>query len=245
MAEEIKKVVIGVPNEGITKSEAYDNHLELMFHLGRMQEIWKTEKRTPRYEFYFHTVGRLLTPYAREKLTESALAIGADYMVQFDDDMILPVDMVECMLQDMENQSEIDVLGALAFMRNAPHFPVMYTTTEGYDPVHRTPYYIREIVKKYPKDTMVECDAVGFGAVCIRMDILKKMKAPYFMSTTQSGEDIYFCYKAKKAGARIFMDTRIKLGHLSNPFSIDEAYYEKYAKEHDIEIPDIPVKYNV
>lgn len=245
MAQEIvKKVVIGIPNEGVTRPESYDNHLVLAFHLGVLQEKWKREKRPIRYEFYWHTVGRLLTPYAREQLTKSAIELGADYMIQFDDDMLLPIDMIECMLQDMEERQEIDVLGALAFMRNAPHLPVMYTTIDGYDNQTHQPYYIREVVKKYPKDTLVECDAVGFGAVCIRMDLVRRMRAPYFMSTTAQGEDVLFCWKAKKEGARVFMDTRIKLGHLSNPFSIDEEYYEKYNKDHGIEVPEIPMKYN-
>jgi len=70
------------------------------------------------------------------------------------------------------------------------------------------------------------------------------MKAPYFFSTTGSGEDIYFCIKAKQdAGARIFMDTRIKLGHLSAPKIIDEEYYEKWIKEHKHEAEELPHKY--
>lgn len=99
-------------------------------------------------------------------------------------------------------------------------------------------------MKNYPEDTLVECDAVGFGAVLIKMDIVRKMKPPYFFSTTGSGEDIYFCMKSRQeAGARIFMDTRVKLGHLSKPPIIDEEYYEKWIKENKHEIPDVPHKY--
>ena len=76
------------------------------------------------------------------------------------------------------------------------------------------------------------------------MDIIKKMKPPYFFSTTGSGEDIYFCMKSRQeAGARIFMDTRVKLGHLGKPIIIDEAYFEKWIKDNKHEIPDVPHKY--
>ena len=61
----VKKVVIGVPNEGYTQPLAYDNHLSIMFHLGVLQEQWKTQNRPIQYEFYFFTVGRLLTAMAR------------------------------------------------------------------------------------------------------------------------------------------------------------------------------------
>lgn len=240
----IKKVAISIPSEGHTLPEAYDNHLVLSFHLGALQERWKHENRHIQYEFYWYTVGRLLTAYAREKLVERALEAGMDYIFMYDDDMILPIDTVECLLQDMEEKPEIDVVAPLAFMRNPPHYAVMYTTTEGYDQQTHQAYYTNNFVKRYPKDTIVECDAVGFGGVMIDMKIVRKMSAPYFFSTTGAGEDIYFCTKAKhEADARIFMDTRIKLGHLGKPNVVDESYFEKWIKDNNHELPNIPHKY--
>jgi hypothetical protein len=242
----VKKVVIAIPTEGHTLPEAYDNHLLVAKHVGTMEERWKWEKRSPRYEFYWYTAGRLLTAAARERLAEEALKADMDFMIMFDDDMVLPIDFIEAMLFDMEDRPEIDVLGALAFMRNPPHFPVIYTTIEGYDNTVHKPYFTNQIVKRYPKDKIIEADATGFGGVCIRMETtLKAMKPPYFFSTTGTGEDIYFCHKAKKeAGARVFIDTRIKLGHIMNPKIADEEYYEKYIAENGIEIGEEFYKYN-
>lgn len=239
-----KKVAMAIPSEGHTLPEAYDNHLLLSFHLGSLQEKWKNEQRPIQYEFYWFTVGRLLTAYAREKLVERALEGGMDYIFMYDDDMILPIDTVEHLLIDMEKKPEIGILAPLAFMRNPPHYAVIYTTIDGYDQQTHRPYYINNFAKKYPKDALVECDAVGFGAVLINMEIVRKMKPPYFMSTTGSGEDIYFCNKAKQeVGARVFMDTRVKLGHIGSPKIIDEDYFEKWVKENNHDIPDVPHKY--
>lgn len=235
---------MSIPSEGHTVPEAYDNHLVLSFHLGALQEKWKNENRPIQYEFYWFTVGRLLTALAREKLMEQALAGGMDYIFMYDDDMILPIDIMEHLIADIEEHPEIDVLAPLAFMRNAPHYAVIYTTIEGYDQESHKPYFINNFVKNYPKDTLTECDAVGFGAVLINLEMVKKMKDPYFFSTTGSGEDIYFCMKAKQeADARIFMDTRIKLGHLGKQIVIDEDYFEKWVKDNNHEIPDVPHKY--
>lgn len=240
----VYKVAISIPSEGHTLPEAYDNHLVLSFHLGALQEKMRNEKRPIRYEFFWYTAGRLLTALAREKLVEQAINAGMDYIFMYDDDMLLPIDTVEYLLADMENRPEIDIVAPLAFMRNPPHYAVIYTTTEGYDQDSHQPYFINNFVKKYPKDQLVECDAVGFGAVLINMRIVKKMKPPYFFSTTGSGEDIYFCMKARQeAGARVFMDTRVKLGHLGKPPVIDEAYFEKWVKDNKHEIPDVPHKY--
>ena len=240
------KVAMGIPNEGHTLPEAYDNHLINSMRLGAWQEQTKTDDTPYHYEVYWYTTARMLTQLAREKLLTTSLDAGMDFIVMYDDDMVLPTDMVQRMMQDMREHPEIDVLGALAFMRNPPHYPVLYTTIEGFDPRARVETYIREYVKHYPKDTLVECDAVGFGGVCIRLDFIKKkMVEPYFMGTPGMGEDILFCYKAKQAGARVFMDTRIKLGHLKNPEIIDEEYFDKWVKDnkHDLGV-EVPNKYN-
>lgn len=235
---------MSIPSEGHTLPEAYDNHLVLSFHLGVLQEKWKHENRPIQYEFYWFTTGRLLTAMAREKLVSAAQQIDADYILMYDDDMLLPIDMVEHLIYDVEKNPQIDVLAPLAFMRNPPHYAVIYTTTEGYDSDLHQEYFMNNFVKKYPKDKLIECDAVGFGAVMIKMDIIKKMKPPYFFSTTGSGEDIYFCMKSRQeAKARIFADTRIKLGHIGKPSIIDEEYFEKWVKDNKHDIPDVPHKY--
>lgn len=241
----IKKVVISIPNEGVTRPESYDNHLSVAFHIGGWQERMLLNNTDTQYQFYWHTAGRLLTPIAREKLAQEAINGEMDYMIMFDDDMTLPMDFAESLLYDMEENPHIGILGALAFTRNPPHFPVMYTCLEGYDSVRHMTFWKNEYVKNYPRDQLVECDAVGFGGVCIRMSLFKDMTPPYFFSTSGTGEDIYFCYKAKKeAHARVFMDTRIKLGHLMNPAIVDEQYHDEYNKKHDIKPDPKPYKYD-
>lgn len=244
--EVVYKVAVAIPTEGNTRAEAYDNHLVNCFRLGGLQERWRYERRNPRYEFSWFTAGRLLTQMAREKLMQVSLEAGMDYLIMYDDDMLLPPDMAMHLLEDMEAHPEIDILAPLAFMRSAPHYAVLYTVKEGYDPVRKQDFYINHFVVNYPKDKLVECDAVGFGAVCIRMSMVRKMTKPYFMSTTPTGEDIYFCVNAKKqAQARIFMDTRIKLGHLGDPILIDESYWEQFSKVHGITIPTSKYKYAI
>lgn len=244
MVDNVLKVAISIPNETHIPVEAYDNHLTIANHIGKLERNQFFEKRNPRYEFGWYTTGRLLTPYAREKLAENALKQGYDYILMMDNDMLYPIDFIECMLLDFETNPKIDILAPLAFMRNPPHFAVMYKTTEGYDKELHRNYYINDFVKNYPKDKLVECDAVGFGAVIIKTSLLKKMEPPFFMSTTGAGEDIWFCNKAKKVGAHIFMDTRIKLAHLSSPIIIDEEYRDRYIKEKKEEIPEEEYKFN-
>lgn len=241
----IKKVAIQIPNEAYIQTLAYDNHLVHAVRTGAWVERIKWEKRDIQYEVYWYTTGRLLTQMAREKLIREAKERGMDYVIQYDDDMLLPPDFAKDMLETMEQNPQINVLGALAFMRTPPHYPVLYNSVDGYDGVRKKDYYFNQNVKRYPKDTLIECDAVGFGGVCIDMKFVReKMTEPYFMSTTPTGEDLWFCHEAKQVGARIFMNTKIKLGHIMNPGVVDEEYFEKWLKDskHDLGV-DEPNKY--
>lgn len=225
------KIGVSVPNEGLTKAEAYDNHLVWAIHLGRLSERSIQEKWDEQYEFYWFSAGRLLTQYAREQLADRALKFGMDYLLMLDDDMVIyespdtGFDIFERLMKH-----KVDIVAPLAFSRNAPHFPVLYHTKEGYDNVTKQEYTITTYIKNYPKNKLIECDAVGFGMVLIDMKVIRGMGKPYFMSTTGTGEDVLFCIKAKKAGFKVFMDTSVKLGHLANPKIITEETFEEMNK---------------
>lgn len=225
----VVKVVVAIPNEGITDWMAYDNHSLFMMHLGILQERSKHEPVTldgSIFEFYHFTAGRLLTPAAREALTDHALSSGMDYMLMIDDDMLVPMDMFERLYNN-----NVDVVAPLAFTRNDPHYAVIYAVEEGIDPVTKNDYFINHYARNYPENQLVRCDAVGFGAALIKMDVIRRMKKPYFMSTCGTGEDILFCIHAKQqAGAKIYMDTSVKLSHLGAPIVIDEPYAKSYWK---------------
>ena len=226
---EIVKVAIAVPNEGHTQSQAYDNRMLMCLHLGALAEKSKGESFDgPVFEFYHYTAGRLLTPAAREALTDKCLESNMDYMFMIDDDMLAPIDIFERLYKH-----NVDIVAPLAFTRNAPHFAVLYECHSGFDPVQKNEYFINHYVRNYPKNTLVRCDAVGFGAALIKVEVVRKMKRPYFMSTCGTGEDVLFCYNDQKIGAKVYMDTATKLGHLSWPMVITEEYAEQFWKENE------------
>lgn len=227
------KILMGIPNEGHTLCESYDNRIEMAFHLGALQ-VLSHEGRTyycgkeydiPKgveYQFSFGTVGQVFPALARERLAEYALEGGFDYLFMVDDDMICPTDLFELLIRNQK-----DICAALAFTRHQPHGPVLYNLEKGFDHERGVPYYRNYAVMNYPRDALVECDAVGFGAVLIHTRVLKAMRKPWFMTTTGAGEDIHFCHMARESGFKVFMDTRVKLGHLSYPKLVTEADHEE------------------
>lgn len=225
------RVLVGLPHEGMTGSEAYCNRLSNFKHLGHLEERGKLNNESPRFEFYQYTIGRMHVHVAREEMAKHAIAINADYLFMIDDDMIAPIDLFEKLYANGK-----DICAPLAFTRNYPHKPVMYSCVDGWDKVAQREYFINHAVMNYPKKKLVECDAVGFGAVLISAAALKAVPEPRFKSPCGTGEDIYFCYQAKKRGIRTFMDTRICIGHVSHPIVITEEYVDNIRKANNSEI---------
>jgi len=229
--EGVIRVLVGIPHEGMTGSEAYTNRLAMFKHLGHLEERGKLLKQTPRFEFLFKTCGRMHVHVARDEMAKTALVANCDFLFMIDDDMIAPTDLFEKLYA-----SQKDIVAPLAFTRNFPHKPVMYSCRSGWDPVAQCETFTNFAVMKYPKDKLVECDAVGFGAVLINVDCFRKMPQPWFMNPNKTGEDINFCYEAKKHGFRTWMDTRIKLGHVSHPIIVTEDYVLQQQKAYGMEI---------
>lgn len=238
--KKLVKVMFAIPNEGHTEPEAYDNRMQFCCHLGALQVlsfIGETEHgglhfeypKDTVFEFNIATIGKTFTALARETIVEVAVDSGMDYLLMIDDDMITPMNIFERLYAHQK-----EVVAALAFSRYPPFKPVIYELREGYDHVKKSPYFVNYAVLAYPKNKLVECDAVGFGAVLIDCKVFPKMEKPWFMSTSASGEDILFCHKARKAGIRVFMDTSLKIGHLGVAPIITEEDYESQADTKEV-----------
>lgn len=210
------KVLVAYPRGTMTLTEAIDNQMDLAFYMGKLEAM------NPKFKFYWATIGRLFQAKSREEFARYTLELDCDYLLMIDDDMIVPLDLFERLYKH-----DVDIVAPLAFQRRHPYFPVIYKTKTGWDEVRRQSYFANEIVKNYPKDTLFNCDAVGFGAVLIKRWVLEKMREPRFMSTSPTGEDILFCYNAREqVGAKVYCDTGTKIAHLGSPLIINEEMYE-------------------
>lgn len=219
------KVVVGIPLMGGTPAASYHDRMLMWKHLGHREERDFQEKRFPHYCFTLNVTGDILVQYAREQFARSVIEMDADYLFMIDDDMLAPPDLFYRLAEN-----DKDICAALAFTRNPDHKPVIYDVIEYFDPITKKNVYINKFSMNYPRDTLVECDAVGFGAVLIKAKVIKAMEEPRFMGLVGTGEDITFCYKAKKLGFQVWMDTRVKLGHLGAPTIITEDYADRWTK---------------
>ena len=182
------KIVVGIPTRDHVFSE-FALSLRLMRFPPNSQVLYGLNK----------TVG---IDVARNEIVEKAPA-DADYVLFLDDDLLVPPDAVMKLISHGK-----DIASALYFSSNPPFFPHAYKS-DGKGKC--------DSIYDYPKDSLIEVDAVGAGALLVKRGVFEKLGAPYFQHAVQKqdlGEDFYFCRKAQEAGFRIFCDTSIKCTHM-------------------------------
>lgn len=152
---------------------------------------------------------------------ECVQRMKGDWLLFIDDDMVWSPKDIEKLLAARE-EIDADIIGGLCFQRSAPHNPTMFMRESpkagGY-----------QFLEKWTDD-IVEVDATGMAFVVIHKRVFEKMigrpmppyemrmgylPLPFFRWEGTLGEDLRFCQDAKSAGVRIFVDTRIEIGHVS------------------------------
>lgn len=155
------------------------------------------------------------------------------HLLWLDDDHVFNPDLAVYLAQ----YADRDMVSALYYGRAGRILPVVYTKDE--KRVNDDPYKHYPIV--VPPENIFECDAVGFGGLLMRLDVLDRFDYPWFKmfdASGEFGEDIYFCVHAKKGGARIWCDGRYKMGHIHEPEIIREKHYREYLETHKEEMGD-------
>lgn len=158
--------------------------------------------------------------HARNNLVEEALKTP-DYthLLFIDDDHIFKPDLAMRLLAH-----DVDIVGALAFKRRPEYDPCVYRQ--------------KDDGKFYPilPKIFQEVDIVGTGAMLIKIDVLKKLKFPYFETYYDDtgrhwSVDFDFCQKAKKAGFKIFVDPDAAIDHIGDQEVVNIQTFFRHNKK--------------
>lgn len=163
------------------------------------------------------TQGNLL-PLQRNEAVQKMVG---DWIVFIDDDMVWSPKQLG-QLVDSAQELDADILGGLCFRRSPPHEPTMFYREFQDDGGYN-------YLERWDSD-IVEVDATGMAFCFINRRVFEKLAGvpfpPYskrrsgippsfFRWNGIRGEDLQFCQDAKSVGCRIFVDTRIEIGHIS------------------------------
>jgi len=147
---------------------------------------------------------------ARCELVKKAKESGASHIFFWDDDIVLPSETIERLLQH-----DRDIVTGLYFKRLAPYTPVVY------DKENDKRQY-RSFVD-YPDDgRLIDVKAAGLGCMLIKLDVFDSIVSDWFRWGESRGsnkdlfvgEDIWFCEQARQAGFRVYLDSGLKCGHV-------------------------------
>ena len=224
--DNLKTVMIGIPNTTASYSMDFA-HSIFLAQMGPANILNMSQKYGVR--FYPHVEGSFPIDANRNKMCDMAIngipvAVGSsqelikpDYLIMFDADMTFPECTLDLMLENLIVK-KYEVVSGLYFMKKEPFQPVMGRYCEPTNTMYKPIYF-------WDKGTTFDVDVIGMGCFGCDVNIFKRMEKPFFEYTSNpvygSGiykdvsEDMQFCHKAKEAGIKIKLDTRISCGHIT------------------------------
>lgn len=154
----------------------------------------------------------------RNALVQDAIASGCSHLIMMDTDHTYPVDTITKLLSH-----RLPIVGCLVHRRYPPFDPLLLRGTLSH----------YQTIPEWEPASLVEVDATGTGCLLFEVDVFRSMPRPWFKFRTSVGgpvgEDIGFCSDLRAAGHRIFVDTSIPAGHLSQ-LVVNEGTWKLYSK---------------
>lgn len=146
---------------------------------------------------------------SRNRLAMKAVNEGFDRVLWLDSDMVFDTDLMTRLIADMDEGRQC-VCG-LYFTRKAPVMPCIYKALTQDGAETKADSY-----EDYPRDSVFEIAACGFGAVMMDAAIIRNAGnyGRPFSPIDGWGEDLSFALRMRNAGVRMWCDSRIRVSHL-------------------------------
>lgn len=165
-------------------------------------------------ELYFDFVKGYDCAVARNEIGKLAQSGGYDYVLMVDSDTIIPPDTLELMLEEPS-----DICLGVCPRKNTKDGKTAIIKLD--TPQYEDSFFYADL----PKDkTLVK--GGGFACALVRSRVFTRLDYPYFQYVTNENgttlsEDYYFCQNARFMGYSIYMDPRVKCGHLARYYQYE------------------------
>jgi len=154
-------------------------------------------------------------PAQRELIMHDALEGSYDYLFFVDDDIILPADALERLLETARADAQTAVVGGLYYSRDSAR-PIAVADWNSADT--STAH-----IPAFTSTSTGVVDGIGFGCALLRVAPARALTAPYFPAHVyiESGarsarlcdEDYLYCERVRRAGNLVRLDARVRCGH--------------------------------
>lgn len=144
------------------------------------------------------------------------------YVLTLEDDNLQPADAHIRLLETIE-QGGFDAVSGLYWTKGEMQQPMCYGDPERYRQTGVLDFAPRDVRTAVAQGTTIECNGIAMGCALWRMDLFRKIGAPWFQTVADvvnggvamMTQDLFFCERAKRAGSRFAVDARVRVGHLN------------------------------
>lgn len=155
----------------------------------------------------------------RNNMVEQALQNDVTKFLQLDTDQTYPRDVIHRLLTH-----DLPIVAAKVHRRYPPFDPILYRG-ESVDKLINIPD------EEWKGDRgIIEVSATGSGCILVDMNVYLDIEYPWYEHNVKKdgmtvGEDVGFCFKAREAGYKVYVDTSIQIGHLAL-LEVNEGAYD-------------------
>lgn len=178
-----------------------------------------------------------ITYDARNALCYKAVKENYDRLLFIDSDMSFQADLLQRLSADMD-EHDLDYVGALCFRRAPGSEPTVYKKILWAPPEFKPKEIATvEVYRDYPREQLFECAGTGAAATMMSTDLIARIGAKDgwpFSPLLGLGEDLSFNWRAMRTGAKLWCDSRIKVGHVGT-MMYDESTWDAWNKRRDTE----------
>lgn len=151
---------------------------------------------------------------ARNRIGVFAQDGGYDYVLMVDSDTIIPPDVLELMLD-----TPVDICLGVCPRKNTDEKKTAMIKLG--DRSYHDSYFYPEL-----PDGKTKIKGGGFACALVRTYVFTALDYPYFQYVTNEdcstlSEDFYFCQNAHLMGFDIWMDPRVRCGHLARYYQYE------------------------
>lgn len=214
------KTLVGVNTLENVSPFVYASHCKLWVEMVR---------KYPEDEFIFYTPYRMSIDNMRNDAARIAIEHECDYLMFIDDDVIVPPDTYKKF-----RDADKDIIAAMTYVRGYPFHPMFFKSqgivVEQNGNRRKNLTFHDDYLDDVQKDGLVKTDAVGFSAVLIKVDLIKSMSSPWFVTGPGHTEDVYFCIKAAlelEPEPTIYVDTTCETEHIMMPNAVGSKNVER------------------
>ena len=201
------KICLGIPCFQTADWQVLEDYMRLAYHIGR---------RNPEFDMMLGVKGKSEQFRARNAIVKAAIQNDCEYIWMLDDDHIIDLDVstqptsrydiLRKLVDNMENNPRIGVVGALYWQRGGDYLPVLMD--EGPDGV---PHFLHPMEVS---NCLQKVGITGGGCMLIRTKVFDRIAEPWFAPEHEFGTDIQLCRQVRAAGYEVWCDTSIEIGHL-------------------------------